>query len=152
MHRHLSPLARWAVLTGWAPWLLGAILALAALGCGGGSWSYNVVGTNRDPGAEGTIQVERIEGGNRLVTVSLSHMSPPERLGGGLTTYVMWFRDARGQSTKASVLEYEPNSRSARATATTPMTRFAVIITVERQGSVLEPSENVIFNQRVTAE
>ena len=133
-------------------WLLGAVLLLGVASCGGGSWSYNVVGTNRDPGAEGTVQVERIEGGNRLVTVSLSHMTPPARLGSGLTTYIMWFRDPRGQTTKASILEYDPDSRTARATATTPMSRFSLIITIERQGSVAEPTENVIFNQRVTAE
>ena len=121
-------------------------------GCGGGSWSYNVGGTQRDPGAEGRIQVERIEGGNRLVTASLAHLTPPERLGSGLTAFVMWFRDARGQSTKASLLEYDPGSRTARATATTPMSRFVVIVTAERNGNVVEPSENVIYNQRITAE
>jgi hypothetical protein len=135
-----------------AAWFIFTTLSLAAVGCGGGSWSYNVVGTQRDPGAEGTMQVERIEGGNRLVTVSLRHMTPPERLGSGLSTYVMWFRDPRGQSTKASLLGYDPGSRTARATATTPLASFAVIITAERSGQVIEPSENVIFNQRVTTE
>lgn len=139
MHRHL---AVWLVFT----------MSLLALGCGGGSWSYNVVGTQRDPGAEGTVQVERIEGGNRLVTATFRHMTPPDRLASGLTTYVLWFRDARGQSTKASLIEYDPGSRTGRATATTPLSNFAVIVTAERNGQVVEPSENVIFNQRVTTE
>jgi hypothetical protein len=133
-------------------WLVFATLAVGALGCGGGSWSYNVVGSSRDPGAEGTVQVERIEGGNRLVTASMQHMTPPDRLGNGLTTYVMWFRDQRGQSTKASILEYNPDDRSARATATTPLSRFRLIITAERNGRVAEPSENVIFNHRISAQ
>ena len=127
-------------------------LALGAAGCGGGSWNFEVVGTQRDPGAEGQIQVERIEGGNRLVTASLTHLTPPDRLGSGLTTFVMWFRDTRGQSTKASLLEYDPDSRTARATATTPMSRFTVIITAERTGNVVGPSENVVFTQRVQTE
>jgi hypothetical protein len=135
-----------------AVWLIFAALSFTALGCGGGSWTYNVVGSQRDPGAEGTVQVERIEGGNRLVTVSLRHMTPPARLGGNLGRYVMWFRDPRGRSTKASNLEYDQGSRSARATATTPLTRFVVIITAERAGQVEEPSENVIFSQNVNAE
>ncbi|MFK7990342.1 MAG: hypothetical protein AB8I08_30250 [Sandaracinaceae bacterium] len=79
-------------------------------------------------------------------------MTPPARLGTGLTTFVLWFRDARGQSTKASLLEYDPDSRTASATATTPMGRFQAIVTVERNGNVVEPGENVIFNQRVSAE
>lgn len=126
-----------------------ACLALSAVGCGGGSWSYNVVGTSRDPGAEGTVQVEAIEGGNRLVTATLSHMTPPERLGNGLTTYVMWFRDPHGHSTKAAHLEYNEGDRTARATATTPLTRFRLVVTAERNNNTAEPSENVIFNQRV---
>ena len=135
-------------------WLAGTFLALtlAYSGCGGGSWSYNVVGSSRDPGAEGTIQVERIEGGNRLVTVSLSHMTPPERLGSGMTTFILWFRDARGHSTKASVLAYDPDSRTARATATTPTSRFQAIVTVERNGNASEPGQNVIFTQRISAQ
>ena len=132
--------------------VFGLFFIAFAAGCGGGAWSYDVVGSRRDPGAEGTIQVERIEGGNRLVTASLSHMTPPERLGSGLSTYVMWFRGPRGQSTKASVLEYDPDDRSARATATTPMPRFRVIVTAERNGRVTEPSENVIFDHRISAE
>ncbi|HJL16174.1 MAG TPA: hypothetical protein RMH99_10980 [Sandaracinaceae bacterium LLY-WYZ-13_1] len=132
--------------------LIAAALAFSAIGCGGGSWSYEVVGSRRDPGAQGTVQVERIEGGNRLVTVSMEHMTPPDRLSSGLTTYVMWFRDPRGQSTKASILEYSPDDRTARATATTPMSRFRLLVTAERNGNVVEPSENVIFNQRISAE
>ena len=127
-------------------------LALVVPGCGGGSWAYQVVGSSRDPGAEGTIQVERIEGGNRLVTATLLHMTPPERLGQNNTVYVMWFRDPRGHSTKASVLEYDAGSRTARATATTPMTTFMIQVTAERNGQVVEPSENVIFSQRANTQ
>lgn len=144
----LRRLGVWAVFVA----LSFGALALGTAGCGGGSWAYNVVGTQRDPGAEGTVQVERIEGGNRLVTVSLRHMTPPDRLGSGLTTFIMWFRDPQGRSTKASGLEYDPGSRTARATATTPLTRFQVIVTAERDRNTAEPSENVIFNQRVTTE
>ncbi len=136
-----------------AVWFVAVMLSFAALGCGGGAWSYDVMGTQRDPGAEGTVQVEQIEGGNRLVTVSFRHMTPPERLGQNLRRFVLWFRTAHGQTSMASNLEYDPGSRTARATATTPHTRFLVIVTAETAGnSVSQPSENVIFNQRVSAE
>ena len=128
-------------------------VALAFLpACGGGSWSYHVVGTSRDPGSNGHIQVERIEGGNRLVTASLEHLTPPSRLGDGLTTFVLWFRNEQGRATMASRLEYEEDSRSARATATTFMTEFDVLVTAERSETVAEPSDNVIFRQRVVTE
>ena len=134
------------------PWIAFAALAVSTFGCGGRSWSNEVVGSQRDPGAEGRIQVERIEGGNRLVTASLEHMTPPERLGAGITAFVMWFRDPRGQSTKAGLLDYDADSRTARSTATTPMNEFTVIVSAERNGDVVEPSENVIFTQPVTDE
>lgn len=132
--------------------ILVASLAFTAVGCGGGAWQYNVVGSQRDPGAEGTIQVERIEGGNRMVTVSFRHLTPPERLGPNLRRYVVWFRSPQGQDTMASNLAYDPDSRTARATATTPLTRFVVIVTAEGASHVSQPSNNVIFNQRVIAE
>ena len=128
------------------------LLLVGLPACGGGASSYDVVGTQRDPGAEGRIQVERIEGGNRLVTASFEHLTPPERLGSGITTFVMWFRDTQGHSTKASLLQYDPDSRTARATATTPQARFIVVVTAERNGNAAEPSQNVLFQQRVAAE
>ena len=138
MHRHLV----WPAL----------FVSLVSIGCGGGSWSYNVLGTQRDPGAEGTVQVERIEGGNRLVTLSLRHMTPPERLGQALTTFVVWFRDQNGRSTKASTLAYDPGSRTGRATATTPHGNFRILVTAEQNAEAGEPSENVVFNQDVRTE
>ena len=132
-----------------------SLVVLAGLlwaACGGGSWSYRVVGTQLDPGAGGELQVERIEGGNRMVTASLDHVTPASRLGDAMARYVMWFRDEDGRSTMASVLEYDEGSRSARATATTPMEQFEIVITAERAGSVAEPSDRVVFRQRVTPE
>lgn len=140
MHHHLTP------------WLAFAALCLA-VGCGGAQ-TYQVVGTERDPGADGTIQVEHIEGGNHLVTVSFRHVTPPERLGQNLRRFVLWFRNPQGQDTMASRLAYDPESRTARATATTPLNRFVVIVTAEAGGATApaEPSGHVIFSQRVTAE
>jgi hypothetical protein len=138
MHRHVSSLV--------------LFVSLALTGCGGGSWAYNVIGTPRDPGAEGTVQVERIEGGNRLVTLSLRHMTPPERLSPGLTVFVVWFRDQSGHSTKASALAYDPGSRTGRATATTPHGNFRLLVTAEQNNETAEPSENVVFTQDVRTE
>lgn len=134
------------------PWFL-APLILLAFGCGGPQ-TYEVMGTQRDPGAEGVVQVESIEGGNNLVTVSFRHLTPPERLGNNLRRFVLWFRNPQGQATMASNLAYDPDTRTARATATTPLTRFVVIVTAEPQASqsnTTEPSGNVIFSQRIQA-
>lgn len=137
-----------------AIWLVFATICATALelGCGAGSWAYNMRSTQRAPGGDGTVQIERIEGNNRLVTTTLRYVIPPDRLGPGLTAFVLWFRDARGHATKASVLAYDPSTRTARATATTPQTQFDLIVTAERNGQVLEPSTEIIFNQRVRAE
>lgn len=127
-------------------------LALASTACGGGAQTYQVVGSQRDPGAQGRIQVELIEGGNHMVTATLEHMTPPERLGSGLTTFLMWFRTPQGQSTMESRIEYDPETRTGRAYATTPQNNFVVIVTAERNPNATSPSENVIFTQRVAAD
>lgn len=125
---------------------------LAAVGCGGGVWTYPVEGTPRDPGAEGTIQVERIEGDSRLVTLSLRHLAPPGRLGSGLTTFVVWLRDVHGRSIEASVIEYSAGSRTGRATATTSMPSFTVLVTAEQDAHAAQPSAIVVFSHRVTTD
>ena len=128
--------------------VIGSSAALVA-GCGG-PLTYSVRGTQRDPGADGRIQVENIEGGNHLVTITITNMTPPDRLGSGNTTYLVWFRAPNGVTTLASQLAYETDSRTGRATATTPHGRFTVMVTAEVNGSATAPSEHIVLQQQVS--
>lgn len=125
-----------------------ASLALALPGCGGPR-SFDMRGSQRDPGADARLQIEHIEGGN-LVTISATNLAPPDRLSGGMTRYVVWFRAGSAPAVMEAVLSYDPDSRTGRATAHTPHERFTVLITAERAEQPGSPSEYVVFQQNVT--
>lgn len=129
-------------------WALFAFASLS-VACGGPK-QYTILGSSRDPGAEGKIQVERIEGNNNLVTIELKHLAPPERLGNNAKAYVMWFKTPAGQTTLASAMAYNASDRVARATATTPYPEFTVSVTAEASEQVTTPSSIVIIEQKIT--
>lgn len=129
-----------------------AIAATSALalvpGCGGPR-TFQMRGSQRDPGADAQLQIEHIEGGN-LVTISATNLAPPERVSSGTTRYVVWFRAGSSPAVMEAVLSYDPDSRTGRATAHTPHDRFTVLITAERAAQPGNPSEYVVFQQNVT--
>jgi len=124
------------------------ILVAWAIGCGGPS-EYAMTGTERSAGTDGMITVEELEGGNRLVQIELAHLPPPNRLGEGLTTYVVWFTAADQAAQKASMLAYDADDRAGRATATTPLSRFTVTVSAERNGNVGSPSDIIVARRQV---
>jgi len=107
-----------------------------------------VHGTQRAIGADAVMQVQRIEGGNQLVTVEVRHLPPPERIAPGTSRFVVWFVRSGHPATMASQLHYDPGSRQGRARATIPHRGFEVLITAERAGVVSAPSEHVMFRHR----
>jgi hypothetical protein len=133
-----------------AAFALAVALAAGALGCGGPR-TYRVAGSQRDPGADATIQIENIAGGNHLVTITVRHLTPPDRLGEGNSTFMVWIRPATGPAALESNLEYNPDTREGTATATTPHPRFTVLITAEADAGAPPsgPSDFVVFQQEV---
>lgn len=127
-----------------------AFFALTAMiaGCGGPR-TYTLTGTQRDPGVEARLQIENIEGGNHLVTLTVRFLTPPERLGDGNTVFMVWIRQQNGTTALASQLGYTPDNREGRATATTPHNRFSIIVTAERDATVTAPSDFVVLQQDV---
>lgn len=125
-------------------------LMMTGAGCGGGSVSLDVRGTQRDPGADAHVQVEAIEGGNHLITISVRNLTPPDRLGSGNQVFIVWVRQEGGQTSLVSRLEYQPDQRTGRATATTPATHFTLLITAERSAQATQPSDFVVFQQNIS--
>lgn len=127
-----------------------AILALAAMfaGCGGPR-TYTMAGTQRDPGVEARLQIERIEGGNSLLTLTVRFLTPPDRLGEGNSVFMVWIRQPSGVTALASQLAYTPDNREGRATVTTPHPRFSLIVTAERDATASSPSDFVVLQQDV---
>lgn len=125
---------------------LGASVLL--FGCGGPS-EFAVVGTARAAGADGTIKVEKQDGGNSKVTVQMQHLPPPDRLGDGLKTYVVWFDAPDQPSVKAGGLGYDADKREGNMMATTPLAKFTVKVTAEKSINVSTPSEVVVAKRAV---
>jgi hypothetical protein len=128
-------------------WLLTLSLLLGALPACGGPAEFALTGTARAAGTDGTATVEEIEGGSHMILVELEHLPPPERLGDGLTTYVVWLQEEGGQPQKAGVLAYDEDERSGRMRATTPNANVSVTITAEVDREVTSPSEIVVARQ-----
>lgn len=126
-----------------------ALLALPVAACGGGPRSYTLRGTQRDPGSDARIQVETLDGGNHLVTLTATNVTPADRIGTGNTVYLVWIRTPNGQAQMESQLAYQPDQRTGRATITTPQRRFTVLVTAERAATATTPSENVVLMQEV---
>lgn len=126
-----------------------ALLALPVAACGGGPRNYTMRGTQRDPGSDARLQVETLDGGNHLVTLTATNVTPADRIGTGNTVYLVWIRTPNGQAQMESQLAYQPDQRTGRATITTPQRRFTLLVTAERDASASTPSENVVLTQEV---
>ncbi|NCQ59871.1 MAG: hypothetical protein GW913_04265 [Myxococcales bacterium] len=126
-------------------------LGIVAVGCGGPA-EYGLVGSARAAGTDGTVQVEEIEGGNQMVTLTLDHLPPPARLADGMTTYVVWLTQRGQQPTKAGALDYDEDARTGHMIATTPLTRFTLRITAEENRDVAAPSDLVVAERVVGGE
>ena len=127
-----------------------AVGAIALAGCGGPT--YHVAGSDLALGADAVITVDEIDGGNIEVTVDVTNLTPPERLGSGLTSYVVWFRRPGADTHKAGAIEYDPDERRGQMRATFTDRRFDVSVTAERNRNAIEPSRFVVVEQRVSVD
>ena len=132
-------------------WLCGIALGLAA-GCVQASQTYPVVSHADSPslsGLSGSISVERIEGGQRLLVLALERLPPPERIAPGLREFVVWLEDARGGEVKIGTLRYDREHHSGNLLATTELRAFTVRVTGERDGQTATPRGVLLAERRV---
>jgi hypothetical protein len=114
------------------------------LGCG--PTEVALTGSSRAAGADGKMQVEKIEG-SFIVRVELEHLPPPNRLGSGINHYVVWLQPTNQQPNRVASLEFDEDDRSGRATATVHQGRFTLIITGERTTTPVAPSDIVVIRK-----
>ena len=127
--------------------VLFALLTLSA--CGGPS-EFIVVGTARAAGADGMITVEKTES-NNLVNIQVENLAPPGRISEGTTVYVVWFKSPTAGPAAQGTLEYDPDDRVGRFSATTIHAELQVIVSAEVDATANSPSEVVILRQDVVA-
>ena len=126
-------------------------LGLAA-GCVQATQTYPVVSAPDAPslaGLAGSLSVELIEGGQRLLVLQLERLPPPERIAPGLREFVVWLEDSRGGEVKIGTLHYDRAHRSGNLLATTELSAFTVRVTGERDAHAVEPSGVLLAERRV---
>lgn len=127
-----------------------ACLGLASAQCVQASQSYPLRSSlNSASSVTGSVSVERVEGGQRLVVVQLNELPPPERVGPGLTEFVVWLAPPSGQRVKAGALHYDRAHQSGSLFATTTLAAFTVQVTGERGQSVDAPSSVLLTERKV---
>jgi hypothetical protein len=97
----------------------------------------------------GSLSVERIQGGQRVVTLQLNQLPPPERIAPGLRAFVVWLEDPRGRKVKVGTLHYDRLHHSGNLLATTGLAAFTVRVTGERDDSTSAPSGVLLAERRV---
>jgi hypothetical protein len=102
-----------------------------------------------EPGVTGSLSIERVEGGQRLVVLELSQLPPPERIAPGLREFVVWLEGPKGNEVKAGTLRYDRVRRSGNLLATTDLTAFTVRVTGERDSQAVTSSGVLLAERRV---
>lgn len=130
-------------------WLSVVVPCILVVPSGCGPTEYAAIGEPRAAGADATIELDEVRGGNVMVTVEARHLAPPGRIADGATTYVVWFV-ASGGVTKAGSLDYEPDDRTGVLVATSTEESFRVMITAEPSHAAARPSEHVVLDREVS--
>ncbi len=123
-------------------------LVVGIAACGGPS-DVTLTGTQQAVGMDGTVRIQEVEGGNRLLKVELEHLPPPQRLGPDLNTYILWLAEDGGVHRRASALQYNENNRTGAAVATTPSRHIVLTVTAESTPEPTAPSHNVIAKREI---
>lgn len=131
--------------------LVASVLLLALTGCGGPS-EFALVGSSRAAGADGTVTIDADEFGNYDVEVEIEFLPPPDRLGDGLTTYVVWILPPNVSAQRAGLLAYDADDRTGHFRTNTTHRDFTLKITAERSPNPGTPSDVIVASRRVTAE
>jgi hypothetical protein len=130
-------------------WIGGALLGLASA-CVQATQTYALAHhPEAPPSMVGSLSVERIEGGQRLVVLQLDRLPPPERIAPGLREFVVWLEDPRGREVKVGKLHYDREHQSGNLLATTELSAFTVRVTGERDDQGGRPSGVLLAERRV---
>lgn len=126
------------------------VVGLVGAACVGAAQRYPLRSTlDQASSATGTLSVERVEGGQRLVVVELRALPPPERIAPGLKQFVVWLSSPSGKPENAGALSYDREHQSGSLFATTNLGTFTVRVTGEREPGVQTPSGVLLAEHKV---
>jgi len=128
--------------------LTGGLLS-GTSGCVRAAQTYTLVPQGAPSSTVGSLSVERIEGGQRLVVLQFDGLPPPERIAPGMREFVVWLEGPQGKKVKVGTLRYDRDHRSGNLLATTDLRAFTVRVTGERDARASEPSGVLLAERRV---
>ncbi|MFT3922808.1 MAG: hypothetical protein QM778_09755 [Myxococcales bacterium] len=98
------------------------------------------------------MQIERIEGDQRLLALRLEGLAPPESWGPDCAVFVAWAEDSRGRTVKVGALSYDRAQRAATllgAVQGIDFQAFTVKVTAEREAGARLPGQVLLSERRV---
>ena len=110
---------------------------------------YALVGSAYVPAAHGEIDVEKIDKEEILITVTLDHLVPPEKIELGLTHYIVWFAPVGEHPMRQRALDYDAEAQVGRASIPTSLREFEVQITAENSETPNQPSDILVASQKI---
>ena len=125
------------------------LVIIAALGGCNPAADYALVGNAFVPAAYGDIRIEKIDKQQKLITVTMDHLPPPQQIEPGIEHYVVWFSAVGALPVRQGTLDYDPETRVGRASIPTSMLEFDVQITAENSDTPVQPNDLVVASQRI---
>jgi hypothetical protein len=110
---------------------------------------YALVGSAFVPSAQGEIDVERGDGGEILINMTIDELVSPERIELGLTHYVVWFTPVGALPERQGTLDYDPKTQTGHASIRTKLREFELEITAEASEAPNQPSDLLVASQKI---
>jgi hypothetical protein len=124
------------------------LIAVWIVGCNRPA-DYALVGSAYVPAAQGDIEVEKVDKGQILLSLTLDQLVAPERIEAGLKHYVVWFAPVGEDPTRQGILEYDAAKQTGRASIVTSWREFEVQVTAESTETPNQPSDFVVTSQAI---
>ena len=121
-------------------------LATASAGCAS---RYKLDAKAPTHAAHAKLKVKVNRDDLRELKVTVDHLAPPHRLGPQYKAYAVWIQVPGHGTTKVGMLDYNEKRRRGTLDATTPFSKFEVLITLETNPSTPMPSNDVIVSKVV---
>lgn len=110
---------------------------------------YALVGSAYIPAAHGQVDVEKLDAGQILITLTLDQLVAPSKVELGLTQYVVWFIPVGEYPQYQQALEYDAENRTGRASIPTSLREFELRVTAENSERPKQPSHLLMTSQKI---
>ena len=116
-------------------------------GCG--TTKKNMEGSNIVPAAEGIVTAKSGDNDNTIVTVSVKHLAPAQKIFSGATNYIVWIQPEGSDNYQNVGALQVDKDLAGKHTTTIPYKNFIVLVTPEMSSMTQSPSGPTVFQQRV---